>query len=457
MLEAPRSWRGPARETALLSGWGRTAPTRARLLRPCSGEEVADVLASTNPAEGGVIARGAGRSYGDAAQNGGGNVLDATALRGIVALDSERRLVRAGAGTSFAQLLLALAAKGLTLPVVPGTRHLTVGGAIASDIHGKNHPRDGSFAHQLESFTLCTPAQGPLLVSRVQEPELFYATIGGMGLTGVVVEATLRLAPLRSISAVADIDRSETIEDALAIMGDDSDHRYRIAWVDLLSPGAGFGRSVITRSEEAPSSGAGAPFPLHPRISVPEAFRGRFVRPATVSAFNLMHFHTSPQRGRGRTLTMTEQLFPLDVLGGWNRLYGRGGFRQYQYVVPAGREDVFVAVVEGLRARRAPMYLAVIKRFGPGSGGLLSFPQDGWTFAIDMPADAPGLSAALDQADELVAGAGGRVYLAKDSRLRAEMLSAMYPELPRFRELRSRLDPHEVLRSDMGRRLGLCA
>jgi decaprenylphospho-beta-D-ribofuranose 2-oxidase len=467
---------------ALLSGWGRTAPTRARVLRPYTAEQVAGVLAEAGAAPGGLIARGAGRSYGDAAQNGGGTVLDATALAGTPALDAARGVVTAGAGTTFAQLLVYLAARGLTLPVVPGTRHLTVGGAIASDVHGKNHPRDGSVGRQLASFTLCTPADGPIEVSPESERDLFEATVGGMGLTGVITEATLRVTALGAPRA--DIDRVKDIEQALALMAGEGPHRYAIAWVDLLCGGSAFGRAVVTRSEMGPpdeagrggrrtasasggaqagwsarlagGAGQGAPFPLRPRARVPRGFPAGVLRPATVRAFNALHWRSAPRQGRGRQMTMSANLFPLDVLGDWNRLYGPGGLLQYQFVVPRGAEDVLLRTVHLLRTRRQPMYLAVLKRFGPGSGGLLSFPLEGWTFAIDIPADAPGLGTALDEADELVAAAGGRVYLAKDSRLRSDTLAAMYPDLGRFRELRERVDPRGTLRSDMARRLGLC-
>jgi decaprenylphospho-beta-D-ribofuranose 2-oxidase len=475
----------------LLSGWGRTAQTRARVLRPCTADHVASALAGA-AAQGGAIARGAGRSYGDAAQNAGGTVLDTTALAGTPALDAERGLVTVGAGTTFAQLLLYLAAHGLTLPVVPGTRHLTVGGAIASDVHGKNHPRDGSVGRQLQSFTLCTPADGPVDVSAERRRDLFDATLGGMGLTGVVTEATLRVAPMRTSCARADIDRVGDLEQALALMVRDGPHRYAIAWVDLLCGGAAFGRSVVTRSDMGSSSehsrgartgltsgvrelgragwaaprsdqteqgggGRGAdPFPLRPRVSVPRGFPSGVLRPATVRAFNALHWRSAPRRERGRRLTISANLFPLDTLGDWNRLYGPGGLLQYQFVVPRGAEDTLLRVIHLLRERRQPMYLAVLKRFGPGSGGLLSFPLEGWTFAIDIPADAPGLGGALDEADELVAAAGGRVYLAKDARLRPEMLAAMYPDLERFRAVRGRVDPRGTLRSDMARRLGLC-
>ena len=525
----------------LLCGWGRTAPTRARMLRPRTAEEVAHVLAASPATRGGAIARGAARSYGDAAQNGGGTVIDATALRGEIALLEKRgevalresdsssagmagphisawvagtaggdgpaarapALVRAGAGRTFAELLVWLAARGLTLPVVPGTRHLTVGGAIGSDVHGKNHSRDGSFARHVASFILCTPAEGPLLVSPERHPELFDATLGGMGLTGVVVEATLRLAPLRNPRAVADIDRLDTLELALAGVASEQSRRYTIAWVDLLGEGATFGRAVLTRSDEGPAMEAGGreegrwrrwsrggvslggsgrargfadeksrgvvavaeagatPISLHPRLTVPRGFPGGVLRPAAVRAFNALHWHSAPRRARGRTLSMGAQLFPLDALGEWSRLYGPAGMVQYQFAVPRGEEETLLRVVHLLRARRAPMYLAVLKGFGPGGrafekSGPLSFPLEGLTLAIDLPAGAPGLRRALDDADELVAGAGGRVYLAKDSRLRPATLAAMYPQLERFRELRGRVDPDGVLRSDMGRRLGLC-
>lgn len=478
---SPRVGEGGER---LLCGWGRTAPTRARMLRPRTVEEVAHALAAPAAASGGAIARGAARSYGDAAQNGGGAVIDATALRRSPELDAGGT-VRVGAGVAFAELLVWLAARGLTLPVVPGTRHLTVGGAIASDVHGKNHPRDGGFARHVESFTLCTPAAGPLLVSAERHPEIFHATLGGMGLTGVLVEAMLRLAPLRNPRAVADIDRLDTLEQALASIAEEQPHRYAIAWVDLLGEGGAFGRAVLTRSDEGPatevagargegphgalgraaSAGAGraggAPISSRPRLAVPRGFPGGVLRPAAVRAFNALHWHTAPRHTRGRELSMSGQLFPLDALGEWSRLYGPAGMVQYQFALPRGEEETLLRVVHLLRTRRMPMYLAVLKRFGPGGraperGGPLSFPIEGLTLAIDLPAGAPGLYPALDAADELVAGAGGRVYLAKDSRLRPSTLAAMYPRLDSFRELRGRVDPDGVLRSDMGRRLGLC-
>ena len=232
---------------ALVSGWGRSAPTRARVLRPHGSAELVALMRTGQ--DGGAIPRGAGRSYGDPAQNEAGAVLDMTALTGVHGLDAGRQEVRVAAGTSFAALLESLARQGLTLPVVPGTRHLTVGGAIAADVHGKNHPAGGSVAHQLVSFELVVPGGETLEVTRAGDAELFAATTGGMGLTGAIAAATLRTVPLREPFAIADIDRADAIEDAMALM-DGGGYTHAIAWLDLLASGGRFGRAVVTRSRE---------------------------------------------------------------------------------------------------------------------------------------------------------------------------------------------------------------
>jgi decaprenylphospho-beta-D-ribofuranose 2-oxidase len=437
------------------------------LERPRSPEQVQERLGACEP--GGLIARGAGRSYGDAAQNAGGTVLDMTSLREEPSLDVAKAEIDVSAGSTFAELLLRLARSGHTLPVVPGTRHLTVGGAIAADVHGKNHPHAGSFGTNLQSFTLCTPALGPLEVSRESRPELFAATVGGMGLTGVITRARLRVVPMRSAQSIADIDRVGCLEEAIELMSDPTSHTHSISWLDLISEGDAFGRAVVTRSSEAPvareppggqptgrngASGA-PPFPAHPVLAVPRGFPAALLRPATVKAFNAFHWRSSPGRARGRTLSMSAQLFPLDVLGDWNRLYGPGGLIQYQFAVPHGAEYLLRAIPELLRAQGLPMYLAVLKRFGTHSEGMISFPQEGWTIAIDLPAAAPGLEAGLHAADEMVISGGGRLYLAKDARMSASSMAAMYPGLARFREVCEQVDPEGHLSSDMARRLEL--
>lgn len=449
-----------------LSGWGRTSASAAEVLSPHSGGEVAALLRGQG--DHGVIARGAGRSYGDAAQNAGGAVLQTAALRDFALLGLDPPLARAGAGLTLGELLARLAESGLTLPVLPGTRHVTVGGAIAADVHGKNHRRDGSFGHHLASFTLCTPGGELVEVSREHEPDLFAASIGGMGLTGVIVDATLRVRAAASPVLEADVDRAASVSEAIAIMRQ-GDHRYAIAWLDLLASGRRFGRSTVVRSEERPLGADGGEgrsdgdrgeriavaLPGRPRLRVPGRWPSGGLPAEAVRVVNALRWHATRSHARCLPVAMGGHFFPLDAIAGWNRLYGAGGLVQYQFAVP----DAHVQLVEDalglLRDARLPMYLAVLKRLGQGSGGLLSFPLPGWTLAIDFPADAPGLSWALTRLDEQVAAAGGRVYLAKDGRLAPEMLAAMYPQLERFRQVRQRIDPDGLLRSDMAIRLGL--
>ncbi|HTR73040.1 MAG TPA: SDR family NAD(P)-dependent oxidoreductase, partial [Solirubrobacteraceae bacterium] len=481
----PAARTAPTTGERVLYGWGRTGGRRCQVIEARDADDVLQVLASTSASLVGAIARGAGRSYGDAAQNAGGIVLDTNGLDRVLSIDYERRLVTAQAGASIAELMSALAPYGLTLPVVPGTRHVTLAGAIASDVHGKNHHRDGAFAKHVQTIWLCTPAQGQVEVSAEQDKDLFYATLGGMGLTGVIVQATLRAEPLASPLVTADIDRTGSLSETLEAMAGPERQRYSVAWLDLLASGPGFGRGVISRADplaaEGPNDGAGreardrrargerppggrargeSAYPgilsKRPYLEVPERVPAGLLRPGGVRAFNASRWRAAPRRARGRKLSMVPYFFPLDAVSEWSRLYGRGGLIQYQLAIPAGQEAALERCFELIAKRRLPVYLAVFKRFGAASGGPLSFPIEGWTLAIDLPAMAGGLEVALDELDRLVAGCGGRVYLAKDSRLRPELLAAMYPELKRFEELRAEVDPDGVLRSDLGARLGLC-
>ncbi len=463
---APPPTRGVERS---LSGWGRTRHSRCSVLAPAGTEAILELLTAADAARDGVIARGAGRSYGDAAQNDGGLVLDTTGLDRILSIDPDRRLITAQAGATIARMMAALLPHGLTLPVVPGTRHVTLAGAIASDIHGKNHHRDGSFARHVAAMTICTPTGELLEVRPSSDGELFYATLGGMGLTGVVVEATLVAQDMPTPWVLADSDRTNGLADTLELLSAGERHRYSVAWLDLLAGGSRMGRAIVSRADplaagaEPPHARPGAGADRHsagltrgPALEVPGNVRRSPLNPASMRAFNALRWRAGARRERERPLPLAPFFFPLDGIGGWNRLYGPAGLVQYQFAIPSGQETALERCFELIPSRRLPVSLAVFKRFGEAFGGPLSFPLGGWTLAIDMPAAAPGLAGALGQLDELVAGCGGRVYLSKDSRLSREMLAAMYPALERFDEVRARVDPEGVLRSDLGRRLGLC-
>ncbi|MFH9708164.1 FAD-binding protein [Streptomyces luteogriseus] len=442
-----------------VTGWGRTAPTAAWLIRPRSYEEAAAAVRDCG-ARGG-IPRGLGRAYGDAAQNAGGSVLDMTALDRVHAIDADGGTVLCDAGVSLHRLMEVLLPLGWFVPVTPGTRYVTVGGAIGADIHGKNHHVSGSFARHVLALELLT-ADGEIRTV-IPGTALFDATAGGMGLTGVILTATIRLQPVETSLMSVDTERATDLDDLMARLAA-TDHRYRysVAWIDLLARGAATGRAVLTRGDHAPLDALPARLrrdPLAfrtPRLpATPEILPEGLLSRTTVGLFNELWYRKAPRARTGRLQRISGFFHPLDGVPHWNRVYGRGGFVQYQFVVGHGREDALRRIVRRISEHRCPSFLAVLKRFGEADPGWLSFPVPGWTLALDIPAGLPGLGPFLDELDEEVAAAGGRVYLAKDARLRPELLAAMYPRLDDFRELRAELDPHGVFVSDLARRLSL--
>ncbi|MGV9326233.1 FAD-binding protein [Streptosporangium sandarakinum] len=454
-----------------LTGWGRTAPTPARLTRPRSAEEVAELVRRA-PARG-VAARGLGRSYGDAAQNAGGLVCDCTGLD-TWSIDETTGLVTAGAGVSLHDLMTALVPRGWFVPVTPGTRHVTVGGAVAADVHGKNHHVDSSFGAHLRSLTLVTASGETRTVTpdggRTAVPggsggsggggggDLFWATVGGMGLTGVITEAVFRCVPIETSRVRVDVERTRDLDQTLETMAATDDrYRYTVAWIDLLARGGRMGRSVLTRGDHAardelPRGADPLAFNPGPVLKAPPWAPNGLLNPVTVRAFNEAWYAKS-RPATGLVQGIAPFFHPLDGVDGWNRVYGSRGFVQYQFAVPFGQEATLRRIVARLSAEGVVSFLTVLKRFGPGTPGMLSFPIPGWTLALDIPAGRRGLARLLRGFDDQVAEAGGRIYLAKDSRMSAATAAAMYPRLDEWRRVRDEVDPAGVFRSDLARRL----
>jgi len=443
-----------------LSGWSRTAPTGATVATP---RTTAELAATVDDASGrGVIARGLGRSYGDAAQNAGGTVADATGVRRLLSFDGVTGMVTAEAGLSFDDLLRVAVPQGWFVPVSPGTRYVTVGGAIAADVHGKNHHHDGSFAQHVRSLRLRTPA-GIVEVGPDQDPDLFWATAGGMGLTGVILDATFALQAIPTSRLLVDTERTTDLDDALDRMSR-GDHRYHysVAWIDLVATGAGMGRSVLTRGDFAPvealpEADRAEALAYDPSVLLvaPPWVPNLALNRLSVRAFNEVWYRKHPRHRVGEVQAIPPFFHPLDFVKGWNRIYGSRGFLQWQMVVPFGAEATLRRAVEALSGEGRPSFLAVLKRFGAADPGPLSFPMPGWTLALDIPAGDASLGPLLDALDREVADAGGRIYLAKDSRVDPGLLAAMYPRLDEWREVQARVDPAGVLQSDLARRLRL--
>jgi decaprenylphospho-beta-D-ribofuranose 2-oxidase len=434
-------------------GFGGGPGAGVVLVRPADPDEAQAAVAwCCAPERRGAIARGLGRSYGDAAQLDGGHVLDMTGLDGFE-VDAAAGTVTAFAGATLGALLADLVPAGWILPVLPGTQHVTVGGAIASDVHGKNHPAAGSFGAHVEAVGLLTAAGELLELS--PGGELFEATVGGMGLTGVILWARIALEPVPGDLVGVDTDRAASLEDALALLAAPGPAGHRIAWLDLLGPSPG--RGIVTRSQSIAGHARepGRRATRRASLTVPEGWPGGVLRAASVRAFNELRYRRAPRAERGRPQPLGAHMFPLDALEAWPRLYGAEGLLQYQFAVPRGGEAALRAAIAGLGAARVPCFLATLKALGPASAAPLSFPLAGWTLALDIPRAAAGVAGLLDRLDEVVAEAGGRVYLTKDARMGPAALAAMYPRLADWQAARDAADPGGAWRSDLALRVGL--
>jgi decaprenylphospho-beta-D-ribofuranose 2-oxidase len=441
-----------------LSGWGRYPHCLSEVYRPEKIAELAEIVAAD---AGQLVARGAGRAYGDAAINGPGRVIDFTRFDRMLNFDAQSGRLRCEAGVTIGDLIDTFLPRGFFPPVVPGTRFVTLGGALAADVHGKNHHRDSSFAAHVTNFDLMVASGQVLRCSREENADLFAATAGGMGLTGIVLEVELTLRRVESAWLAGEVVRAANIDAAMeAFERADREFDYSMAWIDCVSGGSALGRSVITlgnfatREQLGPKQRA-APLRIKPRtgLRVPFDLPAFALNPLTVRTFNAVYYQLHPSTPR--TLIDCERFFfPLDSIREWNRMYGADGFVQYQCVFPdkASREGL-VAMLDAITQGRRGSFLAVLKKFGP-QDGMLSFPMPGYTLTLDFPLHA-GLMPILDQLDEIVLRRGGRVYLAKDARMRPEVFRAMYPNLPAWRAIKDKADPHNRFCSSLSRRLAM--
>ncbi|WP_433801069.1 FAD-binding protein [Actinomycetospora sp. CA-084318] len=453
-----------ARTVKTLVGWARTAPSRATVL---SGDEVtsdvqlAEAVTTAGPR--GVIPRGLGRSYGDPAVNAGGLVVDMTSRNRVHAIDAESGLVDVDAGVSLDTLMKVALPFGLWVPVLPGTRQVTIGGAIASDIHGKNHHSHGSFGNHVVAMDLLT---GTGEIRRLEpegpESELFWATVGGIGLTGIILRATVRMTKTETAYFVADTERTANLDETIERFSDGSDeaYDYSSAWFDSISTGPSLGRAALGRGslatlDELPEKLRRDPlkFDAPQLATLPDVFPNGLANKATFSLIGELYYRKTKNK-RGQIQNLTAFYHPLDLFGDWNRAYGSKGFLQYQFIVPLAAEAEFRSIIADIAASGHVSFLNVFKKFGEGNRAPLSFPMPGWNICVDFPI-VDGLGRFCRDLDRRVLAMGGRLYTAKDSRTDAATFAAMYPRLDEWRKVRDAADPEGVFASDMSRRLAL--
>lgn len=437
-----------------LSGWGRYKRFDCRVLR-C--EKMSEFEKAANISNGStLIARGYGRSYGDAAINDSGYTVLSERLDRILAFDEETGTMTAQPGISLASLLEVFVPRGWMIPVVPGTKFISLGGAVAADIHGKNHHREGSFSKHLMSFKLTDGLGHTHHCSRQSNPDFFWATIGGMGLTGLISDVQVQLQRIPSsfidMKIVAARNLAELIDSFTQY---EDKHQFSVAWVDCLAKGQSLGRGILMLGDFASGhSYAWSPkAPLPVPIEAPDILLNQF----SMGMFNELYYRLP--RPELQVVDADRFFFPLDRISNWNCMYGPRGFIQYQCLLPPGPEGAkgLERIFKTCQDENLPSFFAVLKRFAKAEQNqfaTLSFPDEGYTLAIDLPGDKK-LARLCTKLDQIVVEYGGRIYLAKDSMMTAETFAAMYPQAVAWQKVCTKLHSERVFRSALAKRLGL--
>jgi FAD/FMN-containing dehydrogenase len=430
-----------------LTGWGRCSGIEAKGFFIESAGLLREYLKLPHD----YIVYGMGRSYGDSALNE--NTLLSRRFNKILHFDEGEGILVCESGVTLSEIIDIFLPRGWFLPVVPGTKQITVGGAIASDVHGKNHHKVGCFSEFVVLLELMLANGEIVLCDRNQNQELFYATCGGMGLTGIILTVTLRLHPIKSAYMRETIIRCGDLDEILKLFDEKQDATYSVGWIDCLARGRQLGRSVLRLGEHASSGHL-----LREKsktISLPINLPGFLLNKYSIACFNKIYYETHPSFTEGRLVPLDNFFFPLDKINSWNRMYGRRGFTQYQFVLPKeGSYSGLKSILNKIAETGFGSFLAVIKLFGKENNNYLSFPLEGYTIALDFKIQ-PKLFPLLDELDYLVADHGGRLYLAKDVRMHKEFFRKSYPRWELFLKMREDLKMNKKFNSLQSRRLGL--
>ena len=432
-----------------VSGWGNYPTSSCAVYEPKSQKELSDFLLNDDVFP--LISRGMGRSYGDSSLSE--NVVSTKALQDLTKFDFDTGELHCSSGILLKDILDLYEPRGWFLPVTPGTKYVTVGGAIAADVHGKNHHVSGSFTDYVISMKILTVSEGFIECSRENNYELFRATCGGMGLTGIILEVRLKLIRVESSFISQKTFKCANLAETFELLKVNTNHNYSVAWVDCMTAGNALGRSIVTFGEHS-SDGVFASV-SRARLNIPFNMPSFITNKYAVKAFNGIYYSSHESGPEERNVHYDSFFYPLDKISNWNRLYGSKGFIQYQFVVPF--EDGFSIVKEILELTvnsGIGSYLAVLKELGPGNENYLSFPRKGVTLSLDFKV-TKNLFPLLDHFDTIISSRGGRVYLAKDSRMSETAFKECYPEWERFTTIRKQYGADKIFHSLQSRRIGL--
>lgn len=448
-----------------VSGWGQYPKMESVQIAVHSKRKIRELFSETKRNgldQYGLITRGLGRSYGDSAL--AEQILHTEHLNHFMQFDADSGDLTCAAGVTLADILDIFVPRGWFLPVTPGTKFVTVGGAIASDVHGKNHHLHGCFSEHVSSLKLVVASGEVMSCSPQENAPLFHATCGGMGLTGVIVEATLRLIPIASALIAESSYKTANLEETLTLFEEHDNATYSVAWIDCLATGKKLGRSLLMLGEhesreeavkEEQSQESALQAHKNGKMNVPINMPSMLLNRYSIQAFNTLYYHKQTRTHQTRSVHYDPYFYPLDGLHNWNRLYGKNGFVQYQFVIPKSAGLVGMSrILEAITRSKRGSFLAVLKAFGPQNQNYLSFPVEGYTLALDFKI-SPGLFEFLDELDRIVLDCGGRLYLTKDARMSEATFKQSYPQWEVFQEVRSQYGADRLFRSRQSQRLGL--
>lgn len=413
----------------------------------------------TKPHE--LICYGNGRSYGDSALNK--QIIDVKPHHYFLNFDPQEGLLHCQSGILLSEILEAFVPRGFFLSVTPGTKYITLGGAIASDVHGKNHHVAGSFSDSVVEFRLMLNTGEIITCSREQNTDFFKATCGGMGLTGVILDAKIKLRPVYSTGIEQTTIKTRNLKETFEAFEQHQDFTYSVAWIDCLAKGENLGRSLLMLGEHMPGENISGEERDHTnliyresnKVTLPFYFPSFLLNKFSVKAFNALYYGKSKNGLSKQCVTLNNFFYPLDSITQWNKMYGKKGFIQYQFVLPLKNSyDGLVTILTKIANSGKGSFLAVLKLFGRGNSNWLSFPKEGYTLALDFKIE-PGLFELLDELDQCILEYGGRFYLAKDARVSKTVFEAGYPAIAQFREFRSKHKMNQKFNSLQSSRLGI--